>query len=499
MREGSHERAQGPRDAAEAEFRCLIAVSSALAAADRLEDALDVAAEETRRALGAASVSIRPHEGAAAAEYAAESAARLRALGEESAIGVPIMLDGGVWGSMLATSVSGGAAFGPRQLDFMEMIAGQLALALCRSERFRRISAMAFEDPLTGLANRRALDESVEKVVARALADGGDVALLFLDVDRLKEINDSFGHDAGDNALAHVATVLSQVARSHPDSLVARIGGDEFCVMLAGASVEAARELARRASDLLAEVGPPAVTLSSGASSLRSGAADAAHLFRSADAAQYAAKQVGRGVVFVAGEVPGTGLAEQTAIGRRTLRDRHASELQLQLGVTTALLDEVLAHAPVLDRLEAVAAGLARTLDAAEWAISFVPADGVTVSLLRAGYSRPAAEDEGSRYEGTIGQETYALDEYPLIARVVASGGAATVSLDDPDADENAVAFLDEWSYLGALAAASRHESGVFVVELFSDEQTMELAPAMAQLRLLVLAAVSGSVSRVRS
>ena len=523
----------------EAELRSLIAVTAAAAGAQRVEEVLSVAAEESRRALGAASVSIvrldpgerlrtlatakdpdledrapaeLPFERGSlerrrtqlvavdGADASPAEVARLRRLGQESALGVPIVFEDASWGSIVATSGTGAARLGARQARFLEAISGQLAAALGRFGLFSRIAALAFEDPLTGLANRRALDESVEAVVERALEAGSDVSLLFCDVDRLKEINDVFGHDAGDRALVHVAEVLSSVAGDEQGSLVARIGGDEFCVVMTDASVEAARRIAGRASDLLGELGPPAVTLSSGAASLHSGARDAADLFRAADAAQYAAKRAGRGTVFVADAAAETALGERTALGRRALRDRHASELQRQLGVTTALLDEVLAEASVEDRLVAVAEGLAETLDAAEWGISFVPAGRSSVSLLRVGYrGAPGDGEDGGAIEGRVDEDSYGVGDFPLVARLVVRGGAESVAVDDPSAEEVEVAFLEEWGYSGALAAVAGDDSGTYLVELFADERTLELAPATAQLRLLVLAAVSTAGTRVRS
>ena len=521
----------------DAELRSLIAVTAAAAAAQRVEEVMSVAAEESRRALGAASVSIvrldpgerlrtlatakeARLEDRVAAELPFErlsleqqrtqlvsvdsddapvEIARLRRLGQESALGVPIVFEGTSWGSIVATSGPGAARLGARQARFLEAISGQLVAALDRFGLFSRIAALACEDPLTGLANRRALDESVEAVVERALEAGSDVSLLFCDVDRLKEINDVFGHDAGDRALVQVAEVLSSVAGDEQGSLVARIGGDEFCVVITDASVEAARRLAGRASYLLGELGPPAVTLSSGAASLHSGARDAADLFRAADGAQYAAKRAGRGTVFVADAAAETELGERTALGRRALRDRHASELQRQLGVTTALLDEVLAEASVEDRLVAVAEGLAETLDAAEWGISLVPAGRSSVSLLRTGYRRaPGEAEDSSVIEGRVDEDSYGVGDFPLIARLVVRGGAEAVAVDDPSAEEVEVEFLEEWGYSGVLAAVAGGDEGTYLVELFADERTLELSPATAQLRLLVLAAVSTSGTRVR-
>ena len=324
------------------------------------------------------------------------------------------------------------------------------------------------------------------------------MALLFCDVDGLKEVNDNFGHDAGDRALVSVAEVLSLVALDFPEALVSRIGGDEFCVVLPGNGSEAARRFAEEASRLLGEDHPPAVTLSTGAASLALGAQTAADLFRAADAAQYAAKRGGRGRIVVAADSRARRLGEQTARGRRSLRDRHASELQRQLGVTTALLDEVLTRAPALERLEAVAVGLAETLDAAEWAVSCASAGGTRLSVMRGQYRRGAAGESAGRFEFGDGEDAYPLADFPATAAIVARGGAFVVDAENPLADEAEVAFLEEWGYTAMLAAAAADETGVYVVELFADDRTRELATAKAQLRLLVLAAVQGAGAGVR-
>ena len=91
---------------------------------------------------------------------------------------------------------------------FVEALATQLVVAIGRAELFSTVETLAYEDPLTGLANRRALEERLEAAVGAAAIAGSPLALLFCDLDGLKEINDADGHEAGDAALLRVAAAL---------------------------------------------------------------------------------------------------------------------------------------------------------------------------------------------------------------------------------------------------------------------------------------------------
>src|SRR5690606_3238458 len=112
-----------------------------------------------------------------------------------------------------------------------------------RSEE--RIERLALEDPLTGLPNRRAFERIHRRALARASRQGSRMALLLVDVDGLKPVNDSLGHDRGDILLRAIAERRSRVVRG--EDLVCRIGGDEFGVVLDGIpSPAAAEEVAAR-------------------------------------------------------------------------------------------------------------------------------------------------------------------------------------------------------------------------------------------------------------
>lgn len=111
-------------------------------------------------------------------------------------------------------------------------------------ERVRLLDELAHQDPLIPVPNRRGFMRELEALIARVSRYGESAAMLFIDIDGLKQINDSYGHKAGDEALIHVAGVLSQSVRK--SDTVARLGGDEFGILLAHADEDRARETADR-------------------------------------------------------------------------------------------------------------------------------------------------------------------------------------------------------------------------------------------------------------
>ncbi len=161
----------------------------------------------------------------------------------------------------------------------------------------RRIYQLAYEDPLTGLANRRMFYERLESEVALAERQETSLVVMMLDLDHFKEVNDSLGHDAGDALLRHIADIIRREVRDR--GLVARIGGDEFMILLAGSPEEA--EVRRLVDDILRELKRPLtiqgnelyVTTSIGLSRYPDGRTSH-ELVKMADTAMYKAKQQGR-------------------------------------------------------------------------------------------------------------------------------------------------------------------------------------------------------------
>jgi diguanylate cyclase (GGDEF)-like protein len=156
-----------------------------------------------------------------------------------------------------------------------------------------RLRALVMTDPLTGLFNRRYLDQRLIAELARADRDGGELALLVVDVDRLKEINDTLGHEGGDRALVSVAGALRSSLRA--SDVAARFGGDEFTVLCPSTSVATSSRLTQRLRASLDALTDGRVTVSIGVADLKgSRAATPEALFAAADCALYEAKAAGR-------------------------------------------------------------------------------------------------------------------------------------------------------------------------------------------------------------
>jgi diguanylate cyclase (GGDEF)-like protein/PAS domain S-box-containing protein len=161
-----------------------------------------------------------------------------------------------------------------------------------------RISSLAYSDPLTGLANRTSLGPSLEQAVQRARRRNSKLAVVFIDLDGFKQVNDIHGHDAGDALLIEVAARLRKHLRS--SDLIARLGGDEFLVVLEDIQdlvpVEAVSRklLAELARPFALATGEVQVTASIGVSALPDDAMDGAALMKHADTAMYQAKQAGK-------------------------------------------------------------------------------------------------------------------------------------------------------------------------------------------------------------
>ncbi|MFY1575352.1 diguanylate cyclase [Verrucosispora sp. WMMD703] len=152
-----------------------------------------------------------------------------------------------------------------------------------RAERAARI------DPLTGVANRRGLDSFLERLATPTAAGTDPVAVLIVDVDRFKDINDSLGHATGDDVLRAVAQVVAASVRR--DDFVARLGGDEFVAILPGADLGAAEQVAQRAVDAVAAMAVWQVTVSVGVAG--GSAYTLGETLAHADGAMYAAKRAG--------------------------------------------------------------------------------------------------------------------------------------------------------------------------------------------------------------
>lgn len=156
----------------------------------------------------------------------------------------------------------------------------------------------AFTDHLTGLANRRRFERQLEREVARTERYGHPFCLLLVDIDDFKTVNDTRGHDAGDEALRQVSNVIQSGTRGIDTG--ARIGGDEFAVILPETNLERGLEVAERlraAINSIEDASVGRVTASIGVAELPACARDGGGLRAAADAALYEAKRSGRNCV----------------------------------------------------------------------------------------------------------------------------------------------------------------------------------------------------------
>ena len=172
----------------------------------------------------------------------------------------------------------------------------QIRLALGRV--LVRLRAQAQSDALTGTANRRGLLQGLQTMHAQARAGGPGYAVLMVDADHFKAINDRHGHAVGDRVLQRVAQVLRDGLRA--GDLVARWGGEEFCVLLPRTGLADAQALATRLVLQMAAGREPPITVSIGVAEARAAGESAEDVIRRADAALYQAKQRGRNRVEVA-------------------------------------------------------------------------------------------------------------------------------------------------------------------------------------------------------
>jgi diguanylate cyclase (GGDEF)-like protein/putative nucleotidyltransferase with HDIG domain len=222
------------------------------------------------------------------------------------------------------------------RLGTLRAFANQAASALEAARGRERLRHLAMHDPLTGLRNRRGLHDAIDA----AIADAGEagVALVVADADAFKRVNDELGYERGDAVLEHIATAIRAVLPS--GGIGARLGGEEFALVLpaAGAATALARaEALRRAAAEDAPV-PWGLTLSAGvAVSSAEGAAGAEDLLRAATRALHAAKRLGRDRVVLYDRATLEPLIE--ALGREDGRDGHQLAAVLLLAETLDLRD----------------------------------------------------------------------------------------------------------------------------------------------------------------
>jgi diguanylate cyclase (GGDEF)-like protein/PAS domain S-box-containing protein len=217
-------------------------------------------------------------------------------IGPARAVSVPVRRRGGPNDVLLVHEAARDRRFDDDDARFLEAVANVLAGALDRADADGELRRRALEDPLTGLANRALMNSQLEHALHATSRHGSQVAVLLLDLDRFKYLNDTLGHSLGDALLREVAMRLRSEVRD--EDVVARLGGDEFVIVCMEPAGEAGiAEIAQRIVDVLAEpfsVGARELFATASVGVAVGGAgATAERLLRDADAAMYRAKDGG--------------------------------------------------------------------------------------------------------------------------------------------------------------------------------------------------------------
>jgi diguanylate cyclase (GGDEF)-like protein/PAS domain S-box-containing protein len=294
--------------------------------------------------------------------------------------------------------------------------------ALDISERLREqaeLERLALTDTLTGLANRTLLNDRLDQALARLHRTGGAAAMLLLDVDRFKTVNDSLGHQVGDALLVEIAHRVEAVSRA--DSTVARLGGDEFVVLVEGLpAADAVHAVAGRLLESLRrpyDLGPTAealvATVSVGISVAHDATRTAGDLYREADLALYRAKDSGR---------------DQYALFDDELRARADRRMTSETLLRKALAENLLV--PVFQPIVDLASGQVRAAEALariqDGDRLILPADFIDV----AEETGLIVEVDARMFERVAAEGARLIDAGTLLRRLTTNVSAR--SLEDP-------------------------------------------------------------------
>ena len=422
----------------------------------------------------------------------------LESLGKHSSISVPLLYGGEWWGELFVSRNADRPAFAIPDLDWVSAVAAQVSAALESVDHASRVELLAQTDPMTGLANRRALNQWLDDAMREWRERKVPIGLAVVDLNGLKRINDEQGHDGGDRVLRQLAEILQRSATRFGNALVARLGGDEFCVAVSGWDapelVSAATEACSDGWELL----PHGIACGVVVTTDAVGAVEfPARLLRLADAVQYRAKRIRSRVPVVAGRVltPEQSVAltvsdELPVPDRRIFRGRDEASLGHLTDAALRALDQA-HHETARARLGLVADLLTHHVDGLGWWISLNPAGGELVRTVDFSLYRQPPNVEPQEVEQDNELMTgFSLDTYPQ-TRMAVAGGSYAITSDDPTADPAEVAILDGLGAAAVIAAGGTEATGDgWLVEVFLDELSAFGQELAGVLRLLVLAAL---------
>jgi diguanylate cyclase (GGDEF)-like protein/PAS domain S-box-containing protein len=224
---------------------------------------------------------------------------------ENTYLCIPILAQGETLGIVHFQATDDVPVLDASELSFKTTFAGQVGLSLANIKLRDALRTQSIRDPLTGLYNRRFLEETLDREVRRAARSAQSLGLLMIDLDHFKKFNDTYGHDAGDAVLRETAQFLAKGIRA--EDFVCRFGGEEFVVILPTADPESSQARAERLRSKMRELNVMhqgknlgMITISMGVAAFPQHGTSPKELMAAADAALYQAKRRGRDQVVVA-------------------------------------------------------------------------------------------------------------------------------------------------------------------------------------------------------
>jgi diguanylate cyclase (GGDEF)-like protein len=414
----------------------------------------------------------------------------------DAVIWLPLRANGEELGALVGTSTRE-EAVDPGILDTAAVLAAHSAASLDAALALRRERQSAVTDALTGVLNRRGLEERLEHELVSAQERRVPLSVLVLDCDDFKEINDRAGHEFGDSLLREVGEVL---ARSMPDGAeVARLGGDEFVVMLIGAGADVAEAIGGQIRSVLAEgltdAGFP-LRLSGGIATYPFDGATSTALLRAADQALYFAKEAGKDRISSFRQVVARDLPVKRT-GALSADERRRSSR----GDGSVLADAI-AAAKAIEGEETADDVLSRLCKALVFVVGATACQASRVS----GNLLVDAEKHSLR-EISLGDEAaYRIADFPLTAETLASGEPRAISFLEGEVDPAEAFILRELGMNAMLMVPLRVRGRSWgLVELYEmrlrmftddDVAIAQFLATHAERRLEVLAASKTSRQR---
>jgi diguanylate cyclase (GGDEF)-like protein len=363
----------------------------------------------------------------------AVSVPELAGLKLRSVVMIPLRANGEEIGLLVGTSRFA-REFDRGQGELASLLAAHAAVSLDAAVALDRERRSAHTDPLTGLYNRRGLEDLLDRELGGAQVERSELSLVVLDCDDFKDVNDRAGHEFGDALLCEVGVVLRRTCP--PGAQAARLGGDEFVVMLPGADADAALEatdrLRRELGAGLDEAGFP-LRLSAGVSTYPYDGAAATQLLRAADQALYHAKARGKNQVVGFREILRGG-APTDLPAARSDRSRSGSSTDI-----SALVGAMDAAAAIWAE-----ESLGEVLERLSKAIAFVVGATAT-NISKVEGPRLADMTKHALRDVDLGEDfAYLIADYPVTEEVLDTATVRSVSFLDDEVDSGEAFVLRE-------------------------------------------------------